>query len=346
MKALTEYTPAELEAAFKESSLPAFRARQVLAWIWQKGAITYDAMTDLPKDLRGRLAAEYPVLGSRVAETPRSKDTTQKYLLELSDGKLVECVLIPAEDGRQTVCLSTQVGCPIACGFCASGLDGLERNLTTGEILDQFLLLKAVAPAPVTNVVFMGMGEPLLNVGNLLGAIGMLVHPKMGALGARRVTVSTSGVIPGILKLAEVPHQIRLCLSLHAPRDDLRTELMPINKRYPVAALMEALGVYQAKTGRQIMFEYILLDGVNDSTREAKELADLVVTLDSKVNLIPFNPVEGISYAVPSRARCDAFAQVLRDRGIRATLRVRKGGDIDAACGQLRLRKKAKPGAL
>ncbi len=349
MKALTEHTPAELETAFKESGLPGFRARQVMTWVWQKGALAYDAMTDLPKDLRGKLAAGYPVLGSRVAETPKSKDTTQKYLLELADGKFVECVLIPAEDGRRTVCLSTQVGCPIACGFCASGLDGVERNLTAGEILDQFLALKGVSDAPVTNVVFMGMGEPLLNFDNVKRAIDRLCAPEGegGGLSSRRVTISTSGIVPGIAKMAGMEGQVRLSVSLHAPRDDLRTRLMPINKKYPIAALMTALKEYQEKTGRLVTFEYILLDGVNDSSRESDELVALLKGsgLDCKVNLIPFNPVSGTPYGTPPRERCSAFAARVRAGGIATTLRVRKGGDIDAACGQLRLRKKAEPAA-
>lgn len=349
MKALTDFSPAELESAFKEEGLPAFRARQTMSWVWQKGALSYDAMTDLPRDLRARLAARYPVLGARVVETPRSADTTQKYLLELADGKLVECVLIPAEDGRRTVCLSTQVGCPIACGFCASGLEGVERNLTSAEILDQFLVLKAVSDAPVTNVVFMGMGEPLLNFENVEKAIARLCAPEGegGGLSSRRITVSTSGIVPGIGRMAAMEGQVRLSVSLHAPRDDLRTRLMPINKRYPIAALMEALREYQAETGRLVTFEYILLDGVNDSPRESEELVALLKGsgLDCKVNLIPFNPVEGTPYGTPPRERCSAFAARVRAGGIATTLRVRKGGDIDAACGQLRLRKKAEPAA-
>lgn len=349
MKALTDFTPAELESAFKEEGLPAFRARQVTAWVWRKGALSYEAMTDLPKDLRERLAARYPVLGSRVAETPRSADTTQKYLLELDDGKLVECVLIPAEDGRRTVCLSTQVGCPVACGFCASGLDGVERNLTAGEILDQFLAAKAVSDAPVTNVVFMGMGEPLLNFENVETATARLCAPEEegGGLSSRRITISTSGIVPGIARMAAMEGQVRLSVSLHAPRDDLRTRLMPINRRYPISALMEALKEYQSETGRLVTFEYILLDGVNDSPRESEELVALLKgsDLDCKVNLIPFNPVEGTPYGTPPRERCSAFAARVRSGGIATTLRVRKGGDIDAACGQLRLRKRTEPAA-
>ncbi len=312
-----------------------------MAWVWQKGALSYDAMTDLPKDLRGRLAAQYPVLGSRVVESPKSKDATQKYLLELSDGKFVECVLIPAEDGRRTVCLSTQVGCPIACGFCASGLDGLERNLTTAEILDQFLALKGVTDAPITNVVFMGMGEPLLNVENVQRAIERLCAPEGegGGLSSRRITISTSGIVPGIAKMAQMEGQLRLSVSLHAPRDELRTRLMPINKKYPIPVLMEALQKYQKRTGRLVTFEYILLNDVNDSLSQAADLVDLVSGLACKVNLIPFNPVPETPYRTPPRERCSAFAARLRTGGIVTTLRVRKGADIDAACGQLRLRK-------
>lgn len=348
VKALTDRTLAELEADFKEAGLPPFRARQVMAWVWEKGAVAYDAMTDLPKDLRGRLAAERPILGSRLVASPASRDATRKYLLELTDGKHVECVLIPAEDGRRTVCLSTQVGCPVACGFCASGLDGLERNLSAGEILDQFLALKSVADAPITNVVFMGMGEPLLNIENVARAIARLCAPggEGGGLSSRRITISTSGIVPGIARMAQMEGQVRLSVSLHAPRDDLRTRLMPINKRYPIATLMEALRDYQARTGRLVTFEYVLLDGVNDTPRESDELAVLLKGsgLDGKVNLIPFNPVPGVPYGTPPRERCSAFAARLRAAGVATTLRVRKGADIDAACGQLRLRKSRVPG--
>lgn len=351
MKALTEFTLGELEQAWIPAGIQKLRARQAMAWVWRKGALSFEEMTDLPKPLRETLARDYAVVGSEIAERPRSRDATQKYLLRLSDGRFVECVLIPAEDGRLTACLSSQVGCPLACGFCASGLDGVERNLTSGEILDQYLLLNRAAAAMegtaghITNIVFMGMGEPLLNFESVRRAVEILTEEggRGGGLSVRRITISTSGIVPGIDRLSEWETIVRLSVSLHAPRDELRTRIMPVNRRWPIAALMESLRRYEERTGRFVTFEYILLDGVNDSLREAAELADLVsgCLKPCKVNLIPFNPVPETPYGTPPRERCRAFANLLLSRGIRTTLRVRKGADIDAACGQLRLRKRA-----
>jgi 23S rRNA (adenine2503-C2)-methyltransferase len=341
--AITSFTPTELEERFEAEGIEPYRARQILRWIWERNTSSFEEMTDLPKGLRARLAERHILFGARKTEAPDSdaKDRTQKQLLELSDGKWIECVRIPARDGRQTVCLSTQVGCPLACRFCASGLEGVERNLYWHEIVDQYLLLRQASPAPITNVVFMGMGEPFLNYDELYRAIGVFTRkvPDGAGLSPRRITISTSGIVPGIERMASEPLDVRLSVSLHAPRDEIRTPLMPINKKYPIEVLMRALREYVRRTGRLVTFEYILLDGVNDSARGAEELADLLDGLACKVNLIPFNSVPETPYRTPPRQRCDAFAEVLKDRGIRTTLRVRKGADIDAACGQLRLRR-------
>jgi 23S rRNA (adenine2503-C2)-methyltransferase len=295
-------------------------------------------MTDLPKDLRGRLAAEYPILGSRVAETPRSKDTTQKYLLELADGKFVECVLIPAEDGRRTVCLSTQVGCPIACGFCASGLDGLERNLTTAEILDQFLAAKGVTDAHVTNVVFMGMGEPLDNFESTLKALRILQADWGLGIGARRITVSTVGITPKIKEFVkETEGRVRLSVSLHSSDERKRSELVPVSKRYSIRDLLQLLGEIHRELKREITFEYTLLEGVNDTPEEARGVVRIARPLGAKVNLIPYNPIREERFKRPSRERIEHFREILQKGGIRVTVRQTAGREIDAACGQLRL---------
>jgi len=318
--------------------LQKFQGKQIFRWIHQKKIFDFDQMTDLSKDLRQRLAAAHRVTRLKLVRTAVSTNTeTRKALLELADGETVESVMIPAKD-RVTLCLSTQVGCAVKCSFCATGLSGYARNLTPGEIVEQalFLLREIDLGGRSPNIVFMGMGEPFRNYDATMKAIRILMHPDGLGIGARRITVSTAGEADGIHQFAAEDWQVRLSVSLHAANDPLRDELVPLNRRYNLARLMEAVDHYLDRTGRQITFEYTLLAEVNDSLVHAQELADLIGGRAIHVNLIPYNPVGGISYDAPGRKRCEAFKEALILRGIGATLRLERGQDISAACGQLR----------
>jgi 23S rRNA (adenine2503-C2)-methyltransferase len=324
---------------------PAFRAKQVLHWLYAARVESVEAMTNVPAELRGALAARFAASVPAVVRAQGSADTTRKFLLRLGDGNLVETVLIPASPGlygeradRLTLCVSTQVGCAYGCRFCASGMGGFRRNLAPSEIVGQLLVAEREAGCRVSNLVFMGMGEPLANLENVLRGIRVLNAPWGIGLGARKITISTSGLAPEIEKLAADPLQVRLAISLHGARDEVRDRIMPVNRRYPLARLMAACDAYQEAKGRMITFEYILLAGVNDGPGEAPRLAALARRAHAKVNLIPFNEVEGSGFRRPSDERCRRFAEEVERAGAKVTLRVEKGGDIEAACGQLRLR--------
>lgn len=272
-----------------------------------------------------------------------SNDTTQKFLFRLDDGQLMETVLIPASPAlygeasdRRTLCISTQVGCAYGCKFCASGLDGWKRNLRAGEIVEQILQAERISGEKVNNLVFMGMGEPLANYDQLVHAIGIINAPWGIGLGARHITVSTSGLAPQIRLLADQPLQIRLAISLHGATDEIRTQIMPVNRKYPLSVLLDACRYYHQRKKQKLTFEYILIDNVNDDTKQATILAGIASELEAKVNLIPYNTVEGLSWNRPSLTRQKVFQQILHSRGVAATLRREKGHDIAAACGQLR----------
>jgi 23S rRNA (adenine2503-C2)-methyltransferase len=301
-------------------------------------------MSDLSEDLRRDLDHEFMLEPLCCARTTGSRDTTQKFLFALKDDTFIESVLIPASPAlygspsdRRTVCISTQVGCAYGCKFCASGLEGWTRNLEPGEIVEQVLQVEALSGEKINNIVFMGMGEPLANYKNLLRAIEIIRAPWGVGIGARHITVSTSGLAPRIRDLAEQPVQIRLAVSLHGATDEVRQRIMPINRKYNVATLIEACAYYCEKKGQRITFEYILIEQVNDQLDQALELARLARRLDAKVNVIPYNTVEGLSWKRPSQTRQQAFFRTLRNCGVDATIRREKGHDIDAACGQLRL---------
>lgn len=340
---LLELDRSELAALMQEWGEPAFRAEQIWHWIYRELETDFSQMTNLPRALRERLTEQACLLPARVIDTVSSRDKeTHKILAELADGETIESVLMLYER-RRTACISTQVGCPIRCPFCATGQAGLRRNLSAGEILWQVLelarLARPFAPAeerPLTNIVYMGMGEPLLNYDATLRSVRILTDPTGFGLGARRITISTAGVVPGILRLAEEPLQIGLAVSLHAPNDALRDKLVPLNRRYPIASLMEAIRFYVDRTGRRVTFEYALIRDVNDDRALAKELANLIAGLPTHVNLIPVNPAEGSSYQPSSRVRVESFAAELERRGIPCTVRLRRGIDIEAGCGQLR----------
>ncbi len=336
---LADYSPARLRAHFASEGLPAYRADQVAAWVYARGVSDFVAMTDLPAELRAKLAARYSLDTLRIDAVAHSVDGTVKARLAAQDGALLEAVLIP-EDERTTLCVSTQVGCPLACSFCATGALGFTRNLTTAEIVDQVLRMRALLPEgrALTNVVFMGMGEPLLNLPRVIEAVRTLLHPKGFALAPRRVTVSTAGVVPRIADLlAEVP--VNLAVSLHATTDAVRDVLVPINRRFPIAQLLGALrAIPQLSRRRPVFFEYTLMQGVNDGEDDARRLVELLRGIPSKVNVIPMNPHADAPYQAPSAEVASRFMGVLVRGGLTATLRRSRGADIDAACGQLAAR--------
>lgn len=396
---LRSQTRDELEAQFAGWNQPAYRVTQLLEWLYVHGASTLEEMSNLPKVLRQQLAKHYTLRPLELVRKQGSKDSTRKFLWRLADHALIESVLIPASPAlygeasdRQTLCISTQVGCAYGCRFCASGLLGFKRNLEVEEIVDQVCAVersergREPLPKPdaqgiaenlpaavslsrgrgikgegepaqsvtdpaegepleflsqhrsVSNLVVMGMGEPLANYERLLKALRILNAPWGAAIGARKITISTSGLAPQIRRLADEHAQFRLAVSLHGATDRTRDRIMPVNQKYPLSELAAACEYYQRKQERMITFEYILMAGVNDMLSEVKPLADLARRLNAKVNLIPYNKVEGLQWERPSESAQEAFLKALTSHKVQATLRREKGHDIDAACGQLRLR--------
>ena len=328
----------------KSIAQPSYRARQITDWLYKKRVSSFLEMTDLPQALRAKLADDFSFDKIEVVRVLGSTDTTRKFLFRLSDGNLIESVLIPASPAlygspsdRRTICVSTQVGCAYGCKFCASGLDGWKRNLQPNEIVNQIIAVEKEGGERIDNIVFMGMGEPLANYDNVMRAIQIINAPWGIGIGARRITISTSGLVPQIRKLAEQPLQIRLAVSLHGATDDVRTRIMPVNRKYDLSSLLEASRYFTSRKKQRITFEYILIADVNDSDEQARALAKHARALDAKVNLIPYNNVEGLGWARPSPDRQKKFLAILRAAGVRATLRREKGDDIAAACGQLRL---------
>ena len=366
IKALTRD---EVAAQFKEWGEPAYRVEQVLNWIYQRRVASWDAMTNLPKALREKLRAEFSLTNLELVRKQGARDTTQKFLWKLHDGAMVESVLIPANPGlygetadRHTLCVSTQVGCAYGCKFCASGLEGWKRNLGVEEIVDQILAVErwhaaqpveqretnvegqpdprpsTSDPRLIDNLVIMGMGEPLANYDALLAALRILNAPWGYGIGARKITISTSGIVPKIRQLADEPLQFRLAISLHGATDEVREKIMPVNRKYPLKELTGACEYYQKRKGKMITLEYILIAGVNDALEQTKPLAQLAHRLHAKVNLIPYNKVEDLPWVRPSEEAQEAFLAALEQQEVKATLRREKGHDIDAACGQLRLK--------
>ncbi len=364
----------ELTHSFAEWKQPEYRVGQLLHWLYVRRVASWDEMSNLPKVLRDQLQERFSLGSLGLVRKQGSFDTTQKFLWRLADGAFIESVLIPASPAlygersdRHTLCISTQVGCAYGCRFCASGLEGWKRNLRPDEIVNQILGIErwnreqrnAVPPAVspgttnkglstsatpveeerlVNNIVVMGMGEPLANYENLLKALTILNAPWGGSIGARKITISTSGLVPQIRKLADDPLQFRLAISLHGATDAVRDKIMPVNRKYPLKELAEACAYYQEKKGRMITFEYILIAGVNDGLDQTRPLAELARKLHAKVNLIPYNKVEGLPWERPSEEVQETFLAELENLRVTATLRREKGHDIDAACGQLRLK--------
>jgi 23S rRNA (adenine2503-C2)-methyltransferase len=366
-------TAEELQARFQQWAQPAYRVSQLLDWLYVHRVADWEAMTNLPKSLRARLRENYSLQTLELLRLQGSRDTTLKFLWRLSDHALIESVLLPANPAlygersdRHTLCVSTQVGCAYGCKFCASGLEGWRRNLLVEEIVEQVVAVERwndsssssisgssskptdepITRTPTTrtserlidNLVIMGMGEPLANYDNLLKALKILNAPWGGGIGARKITVSTSGLAPQIRKLADEPLQFRLAVSLHGATDEVRGQIMPVNRKYPLKELIAACAYYQQKKGGMITFEYILIAGVNDGRDQVKPLAQLARRLHAKVNLIPYNKVEGLPWVRPTEQAQEAFRAALKQQQVIANLRREKGHDIDAACGQLRLK--------
>ncbi len=352
---LTGETLESLTARLQERGEPAFRARQILDWLYKKRVRSWDEMSNLSKPLRSWLAETFELLPASLVLGKQSMDVTDKLLLELGDHSLVETVIIRApqegvglEHSRKTICISTQVGCAMGCRFCASGLAGLKRDLNAGEIVAQLLHVcyredartqRARAElASFDNIVVMGMGEPLANYDAVVRALTIANAPWGLGFGARRITLSTSGLVPKILQLADEPLGLRLAISLHGATDEVREQIMPINRAYPLERLLPAVKAFSARHGRMVTLEFILIEDVNDSLEQAEKLRDIALDVHAHVNLIPYNTVEGLPWKRPSVARQERFADVLRRARVSVTLRREKGHDIDAACGQLRLK--------
>ena len=353
--ALTGETLASLGERLRAAGEPVFRAGQILDWLYKKRARAWDEMTNLPKPLRAWLDENFRLMPASLLLHQESTDVTDKLLLEMEDRSLIETVIIRApqegvglDRSRKTICISTQVGCAMACVFCASGLAGLKRDLTAGEIVAQLLQVcyredertpRARAElASFDNIVVMGMGEPLNNYDALMRALTILNADWGLGFGARRITVSTSGIVPKILKLAEEPLGFRLAISLHGATDEVRAQIMPVNRAYPLAKLLPAVKAFSAKHGRMITLEFILIEEVNDTLDQARRLRAIAQDLHAHVNLIPYNAVPGLPWKRPSLTRQNVFADILRAAGLSVTLRREKGHDIAAACGQLRLK--------
>jgi len=337
---LLDFNRAALEAFFVANGEKPFRARQLMQWVHQRGVTDFALMTDMSKALREFLGANCCIERPRILTRQRAADGTRKWLLGVDDNdNAIECVLIP-EKSRMTLCVSSQLGCTLNCSFCSTAKQGFNRNLTTAEIIAQLhfahhSLLADGHPQGVTNVVFMGMGEPLLNFDAVIAAVDMMCDDYAYALSKRRVTISTAGVVPAMHKLEQVT-DVALAVSLHAPNDELRDQLVPLNRRYPIAELLQACHSYiDGYRSRKITFEYVMLEGVNDSLEHARQLAALIGDIPCKLNLIPFNPYPHAIYQCSSQQTIDRFRDYTAGKGIVTVTRRARGEDIDAACGQL-----------
>lgn len=337
------YSPAQLTEWFKQNNEPAFRAKQVQEWLWKKSARSFGQMSNLGLPLREKLDEHFAINALTVSTEQRSNDGTIKSSFKLYDGNLVEGVLIPAlrqdDQDRMTACVSSQVGCSLTCKFCATGYMDRKRNLTAAEIYDQVVEIDRQAKtnynAPLTNIVYMGMGEPLLNYANVVESVRRITAPDGLNMAPRRITISTAGIAKMIKKLADDDVKANLALSLHAPTDAKRNEIMPINEANSLAALKEALQYYHQKTGRKVTYEYIVFENFNDGLDDAAELLKIAKWLPCKINLIEYNPIDNASYQNAEADKIMAFHKFLADHGVQTNIRRSRGKDIDAACGQL-----------
>ncbi|WP_406566189.1 23S rRNA (adenine(2503)-C(2))-methyltransferase RlmN [Eggerthella sinensis] len=336
-KPIKTYALSELPSLMKELGQPSFRAQQLTEWLYQRHASSYDEMTNLPAALRAALSERFPLTTPEIVNRQVSRDGTRKYLIEFDDGIRVETVAIPSRGGdRLTVCFSTQAGCAIGCAFCATGREGFARNLTPGEIIDQVLIAQDDMGKRVTNVVGMGQGEPFLNYDNTMEALRILNNKKGLEIGARHISVSTCGILPGIERFSEEPEQFTLAVSLHAARQGVRDLLMPNVARFKLGNLKSALQEYIAKTNRRVTLEYIMIDGVNDADEDLKALQKFCANLLCHVNLIPINAIEGSVFQPSEPETINRWLNAIQKKGTEATLRDSRGSDIDGACGQLK----------
>jgi len=320
-----------------KQQFPAYRSKQIRRWLYQGRAGSFNAMSDLPKKLRDQIEKDYTIWTTKVVKHQKSKDGTEKLLLELADGGRIECVLLK-EENRRTICISSQVGCAMGCVFCASGLDGVDRNLTSGEILEQMLRLQRLLPEQerLSHIVVMGMGEPLANLDRLLPALDQASAEDGLGISARRITISTVGLPKAIKRLADLNSRYHLAVSLHAPNDQLRDEIVPVNSNIGINKIIESADHYFDVSSRRLTFEYVLLGDINDQPEHAHQLAKLLQSRNILLNVIPYNPVAGLPYRTPSSKTISEFRAILLRANINVQFRQRKGDDIDAACGQLR----------
>ncbi len=341
LKPLFDQTPQELADWCEARGQKPYRARQIFSWAFQKRAAGFAEMTDLPETFRRELAERFHYFSSTVTAHQTAADGTEKLLLSMADGSTVECVLM-REGDRRTICISTQVGCAMGCVFCASGLEGLTRNLSAGEITEQILQLDRLLPADerITNIVVMGIGEPLANLDHLLQALEHVTADGGMGIGARRITISTVGLPAKIRRLAQCNKAYNLAVSLHAPNEELRSQIIPVNEGVGLAEVLSAADDYFEQVGRRVSYEYILLGELNDRPEHARQLAALLKSRIAHVNLIPMNPVAELPFRRPAEGRIRRFAEILDAAGVPVTIRKRKGADIDAACGQLRLQQR------
>jgi 23S rRNA (adenine2503-C2)-methyltransferase len=326
-----------LQAWLADRGQKPFRAAQIRKWVFEGRAESFEEMSDLPKALRTELAGEFQLWSGTVALPSQSGDGTEKLLLELADGGRIECVLL-RDDDRRTICISTQAGCAMGCVFCASGLDGVDRNLTAGEIVEQMLRLQRLLPADerLSNIVVMGMGEPLANLDNLLPALDEANADSGLGISHRRITISTVGLPKQLDKLCDLNTRYHLAVSLHAPTDELRNRIVPVNKNIGLAEIIASADRYLDVSNRRLTFEYVLLAGINDQPQHAHQLVDLLAGRTALLNVIPYNPVVGLPYQTPSGNAVNRFRDILLAGGLNVKFRQRKGDDINAACGQLR----------
>ena len=334
-KQINAFTLPQLAERLKEMGQPAFRAKQIFHWLHQKQVSEFSRMTDQPTTLLAKLEEEYDIVRLTIRRRQQSKDGTVKYLFGLPDGNCIETVVMRYTYGN-TVCVSTQVGCRMGCRFCASTQAGLVRSLTAGEIAAEIYAAQADIGQRISHIVLMGIGEPLDNFDNVMDFLTIISSPDGINIGMRNISLSTCGLVPMIDKLAQRKLQLTLSISLHAPNDEMRSRMMPVNNAYPVAQLIDACRRYQKTTGRRISFEYSMVKGVNDSPETARQLAGLIKGMGAHVNLIPINPVDGSPYSATDAANVRRFQQLLEQLGVNATVRRRLGSDISAACGQLR----------
>jgi 23S rRNA (adenine2503-C2)-methyltransferase len=333
-KDIKNFTLEEFKEELKNISEPSYRAEQIFSWIYKKGVSDFSAMSNLPKPLIEKLAQFYFIGDIKTLKHLESIDQSEKFLFELNDGNLIETVLICTWN-RKTLCVSTQAGCKFACSFCASGMNGFKRDLNVSEILSQILYVEADLNSRISNFVFMGMGEPLDNYDNVSKAIKIMNSPKAMGIAARKITVSTSGIIPGIEKFKGLGLQVNLSISLHAVNNELRDKLMPVNKKYPLDKVLNACEDYMDNGGRMLTFEYILIKDVNDSQKDIDGLAGIARKLKAKVNLIAYSPIPGLDFQPPMKEDVEDFKDKLLKKRVSVTVRDSKGKDIMAACGQL-----------